>query len=253
MADSTGHAVVTGGSSGIGLAVVGRLLGRGIDVTVLDTRPIAARPGPPGDAALREYLVDVTDEKAVSEALDDATEQAGTVPGLLVTSHGIRGEFAPALDLDLAAFRRVYDVHVTGTLVAARSLVRCLERASGGTSPGGSVVTVSSTTAYGGWANQADYGVAKAAIRQLTQNLAVEWAPQGIRVNGVAPGHTLTPMVQEMIDQGYDIAATEARTPLGRLCTPDEMAAAIEFLLLDATFSTGVCMPVDGGWTAVGK
>ncbi|WP_413098238.1 SDR family NAD(P)-dependent oxidoreductase [Streptomyces sp. Inha503] len=253
MADSAGHAVVTGGSSGIGLAVVGRLLGRGLGVTVVDTQPMRARPGSAREAVLQEFLVDVTDEKAMREALDEAAARAGTAPNLLVTSHGIRGGFVPALDLDLAVCRRVLDVHATGTLVAARSLVRCMERAPGGPPPGGSIVTVSSTTAYGGWANQADYGVAKAAVRQLTQNLAVEWAPRGIRVNSVAPGHTLTPMVQEMIDQGYDVSPTEARTPLGRLCTPDEMAAAIEFLLMDASFSTGVCMPVDGGWTAVGK
>src|SRR5699024_9529519 len=117
----------------------------------------------------------------------------------------------------------------------------------------GSVVTISSTTSYGGWANQADYGVAKAAVRQLTQNLAIEWAPYDIRVNSVAPGHTLTPMVQEMIDEGYDVAATKARTPLGRLAAPEELAGAIEHLLLDATFTTGVCLPVDGGWTTVGK
>lgn len=253
MADSARHAVVTGGSSGIGLAVVARLLGRGLDVTVLDMQPMSVRPPSVKGGVLREFLVDVTDEKAVQDALDDAAGQADTLPTLLVTSHGIRGGFAPALDLDLATCRRVLDVHVTGTLVAARSLVRHMGRASGDSSAGGSIVTVSSTTAYGGWANQADYGVAKAAVRQLTQNLAVEWAPRRIRVNSVAPGHTLTPMVQEMIDQGYDVSATEARTPLGRLCTPDEMAAAIEFLLMDATFSTGVCMPVDGGWTAVGK
>ncbi|MFE8013867.1 SDR family NAD(P)-dependent oxidoreductase [Streptomyces antibioticus] len=253
MADSAGHAVVTGGSSGIGRAVVDRLLRRGLGVTVLDAEPMRETPASARDSALRTFLVDVTDEKAVGEALDEAAEQAGAAPTLLVTSHGIRGGYAPALDLDLASCRRVLDVHVLGTLVAARSLVRCMERVPGDPPPGGSIVTVSSTTAYGGWANQADYGVAKAAVRQLTRNLAVEWAPRGIRVNSIAPGHTLTPMVQEMIDQGYDVAATEARTPLGRLCTPDEMAAAIEFLLMDASFSTGVCMPVDGGWTAVGK
>ncbi|MFD5199080.1 SDR family NAD(P)-dependent oxidoreductase [Streptomyces sp. NPDC058375] len=253
MSDSTRHAVVTGGSSGIGLAVVDLLLGRGAQVTVLDAQPIPDRPGSPRGAGLRAFSVDVTDETAVRGALDTATEQAGRPPSLLVTSHGVRGGFVPALELDLPAYRRVLDVHVTGTLVAARSLVRCMEQAPGGPPTGGSIVTVSSTTAYGGWVNQADYGVAKAAVRQLTQNLAVEWASRGIRVNSVAPGHTLTPMVQEMIDQGYDVSATEARTPLGRLCTPEEMASAIVFLLMDATFSTGVCMPVDGGWTAVGK
>ncbi|OLT37755.1 short-chain dehydrogenase [Actinomadura sp. CNU-125] len=236
------HAVVTGGSSGIGLAVVRRLMKRGLAVTVLDMRP-------PPDDLTPAFEVDATDEAAVRDALAAAARDAGT-PTRLVTCHGIRGEFKPALELDLDAYRRVLDVHLVGTLVTARSLVAGMLEAG---LDGGSIVTISSTTAYGGWRDQADYGVAKAAVEQLTQNLAIEWAPHGIRVNAVAPGHTLTPMVQEMVDQGYDLSATEARMPLGRLCFPDEMAAAIEFMLLDATFSTGVRMPVDGGWTVVGK
>lgn len=244
------HALVTGGSSGIGWAVVQRLLDRGLHVTVLDLQP-PVEPHRTGASPVRYVEVDVTDEQAVDEAIRAATDEAGPVTRL-VTSHGIRGEFVPALDLDLDTVRRVLDVHVVGTLVVARAMVRALlgpDQARGPVS----IVTISSTTAYGGWANQADYGTAKAAIGQLTQNLAVEWAPLGIRVNSIAPGHTLTPMVQQMIDQGYDVASTRARTPLGRLCAPEEMAASIENLLLDASFVTGVCLPVDGGWTAVGK
>lgn len=250
MSETREHALVTGGSSGIGWAVVQRLLDRSLDVTVLDLNP-PVEPHRAGSSAVRYVAVDVTDQQAVDDAVSSAAAELGC-PTRLVTSHGIRGEFVPALDLDLETMRRVLDVHVVGTLVVARAMVRAMTP-GGKASCTGSIVTISSTTAYGGWANQADYGTAKAAISQLTKNLAVEWAPLGIRVNSVAPGHTLTPMVQQMIDQGYDVAATEARIPLGRLCTPDEMAASIENLLLDATFVTGVCLPVDGGWTAVGK
>lgn len=237
------HAVVTGGSSGIGEAVVSRLLRRGLAVTVIDLASPAATHG-----RLRHSLLDVTDTGAVHRAMDQAREAFGPVTRL-VTSHGIRGAYVPALEIDAAQLERVLGVHVVGTLMVANEMARQAQEAG----VGGSVVTISSTTAYGGWANQADYGVAKAAVRQLTQNLAIEWAPLGIRVNSVAPGHTLTPMVQQMIDQGYDVSATHARTPMGRMASPDEMAAAIEHLLMDASFTTGVCLPVDGGWTAVGK
>ncbi|QTV79074.1 SDR family NAD(P)-dependent oxidoreductase [Microbacterium sp. NIBRBAC000506063] len=104
-----------------------------------------------------------------------------------------------------------------------------------------------------GWANQTDYGPAKAAERQLMENLAIEWAPLGVRVNAVAPGHTLTPMVEDMRQRGYDLSAAEQRTPLGRLAEPREIAEAIVWLLAEATHVTGQCLPVDGGWTVVGK
>lgn len=248
-----GHAVVTGGSSGIGFAVVQHLLSRGLHVTALDMREARSDPTPRGDAIWQQHQVDVTREREVYDALLSAAAKAGT-PRHLVTSHGIRGEFKPALEMDLDTYRRVLDVHLVGTLVAARSLVKIMDERADASAPrqAASIVTISSTTAYGGWANQADYGVAKAAIGQLTRNLAIEWAPR-IRVNSVAPGHTLTPMVQEMIETGYDVSATHARTPLGRMAAPEEMATAIEFLLLDATFATGVCLPVDGGWTTAGK
>ncbi|MGW5381248.1 SDR family NAD(P)-dependent oxidoreductase [Nocardia sp. NPDC003963] len=236
------HAVVTGGASGIGAAVVERLRARGLRVSVFDLgEPRPAREG------VDYYRVDVTDHSAVEAALARASAQS-SAPDVLVACHGIRGSYVPALELDPEQVRRLFDVHVLGTFLVASAFARPL-LADG---RNGSIVTVSSTTAYGGWHRQADYGTAKAAVRQLTANLAVEWAPL-IRVTSVAPGHTRTPMVQDLIDSGYDISATEARTPLGRLCTPDEMARSIEHLALDATFVTGVCLPVDGGWTTVGK
>lgn len=232
------HVIVTGGSSGIGAAVVDLLLARGARVTVLDLRP-SDREG------VNTEIVDICDESAVESAVENAFARA-PVSGL-VASHGIRGAFLPALEIDLASLRRLYDIHVVGALAVARAMVRRLNGAPG------SIVMISSTTAYGGWENQADYGPAKAAVSKLVENLAMEWAPLGVRVNAVAPGHTTTPMVQEMIDNGYDMAATEQRTPRGQLATPMEMALSIMWLLTDATHVLGQCLPVDGGWTVRGK
>lgn len=232
------HAIVTGGSSGIGAAVVAELVCRGRQVTVFDLQPCEID-------GVHSAIVDLTDEAAVVQAVE-AASQRGRITEL-VTCHGIRGAFVPALELDLARMRVLYDVHAVGTLSVAREIVRRLGGAAG------SLVFISSTTAYRGWARQADYGAAKAAVRQLAENLAIEWAPLDVRVNAVAPGHTLTPMVQDMIDTGYDTTAVQERTPLGRLATPEEQAASIAFLLCDATYVTGQCLAVDGGWTAVGK
>jgi NAD(P)-dependent dehydrogenase (short-subunit alcohol dehydrogenase family) len=232
------HVVVTGGTSGIGAAVVELLLDRGCRVTVFDLATSAR-------ADVETRIVDVRDEAAVEAAMEAAWAH-GPVTGL-VACHGIRGAFVPALDIDLDRLRLLYDVHVVGTLAISRALVRRLDGAPA------SIVLVSSTTAYRGWANQADYGPAKAAERQLMENLAVEWAPRGVRVNAIAPGHTLTPMVQDMVDGGYDLAAVEKRTPRGRLADPAEVAAAIVWMLSDATHVIGQCLPVDGGWTVVGR
>jgi len=241
MADGPGarHAVVTGGSSGIGAAVVAALLARGLAVTGLDRHRGA-------DARAGLELVDITDGSAVSAALDRAAERAGPAT-VLIACAGVRGAFAPALELDPAAVLRVLEINVVGTLVPARELVRRLDGRPG------SVVAVSSTTAYGGWPNQADYGTSKAAVNALVQTLAIEWAGLGVRVNAVAPAHTMTPMVREMVDGGYDLAPVIARIPLGRVATPEEIAAEIVHLALDAGFVTGQVLPVDGGWTAVGR
>jgi NAD(P)-dependent dehydrogenase (short-subunit alcohol dehydrogenase family) len=112
------HAVVTGGASGIGLAVVTAFLDRGLDVTVLDlTVPDEQLEG------VRYYPVDVTDAAAVTGVMDAAAE-TGTVPDVLVTCHGIRGAFVPALELEPDAVRRVFDVHVMGTFLVATAFAR---------------------------------------------------------------------------------------------------------------------------------
>jgi len=208
-------------------------------VTVFDLSDTAA------DGA-HGIAVDLTDEAAMTAAFDEAERLAGTVTGL-VASAGVRGAYLPAVALDAAHLRRTWEVNVLGTFLPAREMVRRL-----GGAPA-SVVAVSSTTAYRGWPQQVDYATSKAAVRQLVENLAIEWAPFGVRVNAVAPGHTRTPMVEDMVEGGYDLAPVKARTPLGRLAEPAEQAREIVHLLLDATFVTGQCLAVDGGWTAVGK
>lgn len=234
----TGHVIVTGGASGIGDAVVGMLRDRGLAVTVFDLRPSDR-----GD--VRSTVVDLRDEDAVEAAVAAAWAE-GPVDGL-VACHGVRGRYVPALEMGLDDVRRQFDLHVVGTFAVARAVVRRLDGAPG------SIVLISSTTAYGGWVDQLDYGVAKAAERKLMENLAVEWAPLGVRVNAVAPGHTRTPMVESLVAGGYDLSAAERRTPRGVLAAPAEIAEAVVWMLCDATHVIGQCLAVDGGWTVVGK
>jgi len=231
--------IVTGGSSGIGLAVVEELLSRGHDVTVFDLRD---HP----DSSVPTEIVNMVDEDGVAGAVEATRKRLGGLTGL-VASHGTRGVFKPAVEMTADDVRSQFNIHAIGSFVVAREFARTSEG-----SPG-SIVFLSSTTAYGGWANQVDYGLAKAAISQLTKNLAIEWASRKIRVNAVAPGHTLTPMVESMVTDGHVLSEIEKRMPLGRLAQPEEIARTIVHLLDDATFVTGQCVAVDGGWTSVGK
>lgn len=237
-AQAADHVIVTGGASGIGDAVVGMLRRRGLAVTVFDLHPSARQD-------VHSEIVDLRDESAVDAAVATAWER-GAVGGL-VACHGVRGRYVPALEMDVEDLRRQFDLHVIGSFIVARAVVRRLEGAPA------SVVLISSTTAYRGWADQADYGTAKAAERKLMENLAVEWAPLGVRVNAVAPGHTRTPMVESLVAGGYDLSTAERRTPRGVLAAPDDIAEAVVWMLRDASHVIGQCLPVDGGWTVVGK
>jgi NAD(P)-dependent dehydrogenase (short-subunit alcohol dehydrogenase family) len=170
-----------------------------------------------------------------------------------VACAGTRGQRRPALEVDTAGWRRLVDVHLFGTWAACRAFAELRPSLAAGGRDDAAIVTVSSIVAAGAFTNQLDYGTAKVAVEYLTRVLAVEWAPRGIRVNAVAPGFTRTPMVAAMQAEGYDLGPVEARTPLGRLAEPEETAAVAEFLCYDATFVTGAVVPVDGGWTAVGR
>lgn len=254
---TAGHVVVTGGASGIGRAVVRRLARRGETVTVLDADACAlahladVRDEHP---RVRVTVTDVTDAAAVRGAFEEAANAAG-MPDGLVCCAGVKGQRRPALDLDDQGWRHLLATHLFGTWGACRAFATLRQAApTDDEDPlGPAVVTVSSIVAAGAFSGQLDYGTAKAAVEHLTKVLAVEWAPLGIRVNAVAPGFTRTPMVAALQSEGYDLEPVERRTPMGRLAEPDETAAAIEFLLRDAAFVTGTVLPVDGGWTAVGR
>lgn len=254
------HAVVIGGAGGIGEAVVRRLRARAVPVTVMDLLdPDAAGAGAgsadgDGDGDILRLRVDVTRPDSVEDGFARAAARFGT-PNRLVVSAGAHGQLLPAVRLDIEAWQRLMDVHVKGTLLAAGVFGRRLlaEREGVDAPRDAALVALGSTTGITASRGQGDYGPAKAALAQFVRVLAVEWAAAGIRANVVAAGQTLTPFVAKMVADGYDPAPTLARTPLGRLALPDEVAAAVEFLLLDATFVTGVSLPVDGGWTALGR
>lgn len=233
-------AVITGGAGAIGTAVCETLGSLGYTVCTLDLSASA----PAGD---RHLTVDVAEEAALDRALSTIESEIG-IPDVLVNTAFISRR-GPATTFSVDDWEAVMRVNVTSYWLASRCVARTWLANPG---KDRSIVNVSSITGSnavgrGGIA----YGVSKAAILQLTRELAVEWAASGIRVNAVQPAQVESPALRGLLDaQGNEELRNDimAGIPMGRLATPGDVARAIAFLLSDsASFITGVSLPVDGG------
>ncbi|TDC05254.1 SDR family oxidoreductase [Nonomuraea longispora] len=230
-------AIVTGGGSGIGLATAAELTGRGMKVACLDLNP----PGEP-------YLgikADVTDDAGVRAAVAEAGERLGGID-VVVNNAGI-GAQGTIEDNPDAEWHRVYDVNVLGMVRVARAALPYLRR-----SEHAAIVNVCSVAATAGLPNRALYSATKGAVQSLTLAMAADHIREGIRVNCVNPGTADTPWVAKLLDVADDPeaerAALSARQPMGRLVSPEEVAAAIAYLAgPEASATTGTVLAVDGG------
>jgi len=236
-------AVVTGGASGIGAATVARLRDEGATVHTLDVNPL-----PSGDIA-SHTVVDITDEKAVREAIAAVGDQHARID-LLVNNAGI-GAIGSVEDGDLDEWRHILDVNLFGVVHATRAVLPFLRQ-----SQGRAIVNVCSLAALVGLAKRAAYSASKGAVYALTLSMAADLLDDRIRVNAVAPGTIGTPWVDRLLDAAYDRvsarATLAARQPIGRLGTADEIAAVIAFLgSEDASFVNGSVWTADGGMAAL--
>ncbi len=231
-----GRVLVTGAASGIGAACVTVLRREGWQVVGVD-----AEPGGAPDV----HQLDVTDEVGWDQLIAEVGE-IGPLDGL-VTSAGIRTR-GMIVDTSLGEWERHLRVNVTGTWLAIRGFLR--SRIASG-EPGGSIVTISSVNATIAVPGQAHYVASKGAIAALTRAAALEAAPLGIRVNGVAPGPVRTPMAAERLDDPDQVRWLTGRVPLGRVGEAPEIAEVVEFLLSErASYLNGEIVYVDGGWAA---
>jgi NAD(P)-dependent dehydrogenase (short-subunit alcohol dehydrogenase family) len=226
-------ALVTGGSSGIGQAIVRQLRDAGVRVAVLD---IEARDGD-GDVAL---ACDVADEKSVIEALATATDRLSGLD-LAFLNAGVGG-LAPLLAMTADEWDRTHDVNLRGTFLCLRECARAMV-ASG---TGGSIVITGSVSGFLADRNMAHYNSSKAGVVQLARIAAAELGPRGIRVNVIAPGTTDTPLFARTdAVPGYRDALT-TRTPLGAVGSADDVAAAA-VALAQLRWVTGQVLVADGG------
>jgi NAD(P)-dependent dehydrogenase (short-subunit alcohol dehydrogenase family) len=236
------RAIVTGGASGIGLAIVRRFAAEGARVVVFDLS--AQRPtGLPNDV---EYLrADITDAVSVRLAVTQAVELLGGLD-LLVNNAGIGAQGTIEQSTD-EQWHRVLDVNVVGTARVSRAAWPHLRAA--GTA---AIVNTASVAACVGLPDRAIYSASKGAVVSLTFAMAADGLRAGIRVNAIEPGTADTPWVQRLLDAADDPvaerAALEGRQPHGRLVSAEEVAHAAVFLASAAAASiTGVALPVDGG------
>lgn len=241
-------ALVTGGASGIGRATALRLAEAGDTIVVADvdldgareTQDRIERAG--GQAEVIE--LDVADAVAVAEIAEAVEDRHGAV-AVLVNCAGILQNAARVEDMDLADHDRIWSVNYRGTYLCCRAFgPRMASRGHG------AIVNIGSIAGIGIFPLAA-YSPGKAAIHALTRQLAGDLGPRGVRVNAVAPGYVLTEALQARVDAGErDVSVMEAHSTLGRVCTPDDIARAIRFLVGDeAAAITGVTLPVDCGWT----
>ena len=238
-------ALVTGGCSGIGLAIVDGLRTSGARVAVFDK--IVPQDFHMTHPDVSVVSGDVTDPESVHAGFDRACTMLGGLDTVIANA-GI-SQNRPTLDLAFEEWRRVMAVNLDGVFLTCHEAGRRLSK-----SGGGSIVLTASMYGLVAAPERIGYCVSKSGVVMMAKALAIEWASMGIRVNAVAPGYVHTPFVEALVEQGrLDLPKLENRTPLGRLISPEEVADATCFLVSDAARAiTGQIVAIDGGWTAYG-
>ena len=238
------RAVVTGGASGIGLAIAARFAASGARVALWDVDGAAAIRAAaqlaPGGGTHLGVAVDVVDERSVAAALAATVAQFAGVD-ILVRSAGITGPNRTTWEYDPADWRRVMDVNVNGVFLCNRAVVPgMLERDYG------RIINIASIAGKDGNPNASAYSTSKAAVIGLTKSMGKETARTGIRVNCITPAAVRTPIFDQMSQEHIDFMLS--KIPMGRFGLVDEIASMVAWLASEeCSFSTGAVFDVSGG------
>ena len=248
--DFTGRAaIVTGGASGIGLAVARRLIASGATVALWDVSADAlATAVATLGAQAHAFPLDITDEAAVGKVFADTAQRLGKVDAL-VNSAGITGPNVTTWEYPADAWRRVFEVNVTGTFLCSQVMGQGMIQAGGG-----KIINVSSV--YGSVGTRSEvmdaiaYNTSKGAIEAFTRDLAVKWAKYHVHVNAIAPAFFETDMTRYTMEKAGEHILSHV--PLGRFGKAEDLKGAVVFLGSRASdYVTGSTLFVDGGYRAV--
>jgi NAD(P)-dependent dehydrogenase (short-subunit alcohol dehydrogenase family) len=242
---------ITGGGSGIGLAMADAFAANGARLALLDINPAALAAASAQLLAshagleIATYTASITDDVAVEAAVAQAETRFGRID-VLLNNAGISMN-QPTMELSAADWRRAIDINLNGVFYCAQAVGRRMVRQGAG-------VILNTASMYGVVAapERAAYCASKAAVVMLTKVMAIEWARAGVRVNALAPGYIQTPLVDQLVRDGrMDVDALKRRTPAARLGQPHEIATLALFLAsAGASFINGQAIVADGGWSS---